>query len=215
MPVSRPDLLQNVAERIIAASMVVGGATRAEVVSADAASHASGVDIVVINGHEARRVKVKADPYFGVDGRKISDRALSFYRADTASFAFEVVANSLTREPGWTLSSDAQDLYYYYLALSQSPEDIAALMSERDEVFFSELTVERDELVVLPMQSVRAWFELHNAEYVPRPVILDGFAAWYRLVPRADGVAAIQGVTCVGSLFEAVGRPGATVRPLS
>ena len=199
------ELLHSVAERIIVAHMLARGAARAEVVS-DAASHGAGVDIVVIEGSEARRVKVKADSYFGADARRISDRALSFYRADVSSFAFEVIANSRTREPGWTLASDAQDLYYYYLVLPQSPEEIGALMCERDELFFSELVVERDELLVLPMQTVRAWFEQHYSEYVPRPVTFDGFAAWYRLVPRQEVSHAVPGIRVVGPVFNSLVR---------
>jgi hypothetical protein len=190
-----------VAERIIAAYLLAGGASRAEIVTGSAASRASGIDIVVLGGPESRRIKVKADPYFGTDERKVADRALSFYRADTESYAFEAVANSITREPGWTLASDAQDLYYYCLALLQSPDEIGALLVEPDDVFFSELSVERDELTVLPMQAVRTWFGQHHPEYVPRPVMFDGYAAWCRLVPRHDVERAIPGVRRVGPVF--------------
>ena len=200
------ELLHEVAERIAAAYLIRQGASRAEIIDGRASAHGTGVDLVVIDGRESRRVKLKADPYFGTDPRKISDRGLSFYRADASSFAFEAVADSVTREPGWTLASDAQDLFYYYLALSQSPEEIAALMGERDEVFFSELAVERDELVVMPMPGVRAWFEEHYNEYAARPVMLDGVAAWYRLVPRRDVERAVGGVRNVGSIFSAVAR---------
>ncbi len=61
-----------------------------------------------------------------------------------------------------------------------------ALLSEPDEVFFSEIAVERDELLILPMDQIRAWFEEHHQDYAPRPVMHDGVASWYRLVPRAD-----------------------------
>ena len=84
------------------------------------------------------------------------------------------------------MASEAQDLYYYYLALGQTQDEVRALLSEPDEVFFSEIAVERDELLILPMDKVRAWFEDHHQDYSPRPVMHDGVASWYRLVPRAD-----------------------------
>jgi len=178
-------LLQDVATRIITKHLTVRGATRAEVVAATG-SHGLGVDIVAIEGRVSRRIKLKADPYFGTDSRKIGDRGLEFYRADSGCLAFEAVANTSTRELGWTLTSEAEDLYYYYLALGQSPDEVRALLAEPDEVFYSEIAVERDELLILPMDRVRTWFEEHNQDYAPRPVMHDGVASWYRLVPRAD-----------------------------
>jgi hypothetical protein len=200
------DLLQSVAERIIVAYLVSTGSTHVESIGAPVSAHGVGVDIVAQQGSETRRVKLKADPYYGTDTRKVADRALSFYRPDAHSYAFEALANTATREPGWTLASDADDLYYYYLALAQSPEDVQALMSEREEVFFSELLVERDELVVLPMQPVREWFEIHHPEYTPRPVMHDAGAAWCRLVPRQDVERAVNGIRAVGPIFSALTR---------
>lgn len=194
-------LPQSVAERIIAKHLLVRGASRAEIVDAGDSSHGRGIDIVAIEGKASRRIKVKADPYFGVDSRKIGDRGLEFYRADSGSLAFEAVANSSTREPGWTLVSDADDLYYYYLALGQTPDEVRALLSEPDEVFFSEIAVERDELLVLPMKDVREWFEAHYQDYAPRPVMHAGVASWYRLVPRADVEKALGRLSSAGPIF--------------
>jgi hypothetical protein len=205
-PAAGLDLLHDVAERIVIAHLLRSGAVRAEKVVDRVSIHGRDVDLVVIDARESRRVKLKADPYFGIDQRKVADRTLSFYRGETGSFAFEAVANSATREPGWAIASDAQDLYYYYLALAQSPEEISALMDERDEVFFSELQVERDELVVLPLAEVRAWFEGHADAYASRPVMFAGAAAWYRLVPRADVEGAVATVRRVGQIFDALAR---------
>ena len=195
------ELLQNVAERIIVAYLGYEGAVPVELIRERVSAHGSFVDIVALAGGESRRIKVKADPYFGTDARKVADRALPFYRASADSYAFEALADTTTREPGWTLASDADDLYYYYLALTQSPDDVSALMTERDEVFFSELAVERDELVVLPMQAVRSWFDTHHAEYTPRPVMHDRGAAWCRLVPREELERAVPGARTVGAVF--------------
>jgi hypothetical protein len=194
-------LLQEVATRIITKYLSVRGATRAEVVTATQNSHGHGVDIVAIDGRVSRRIKVKADPYFGTDSRKIGDRGLSFYRADSGCLAFEAVANTSTRELGWTLASEAEDLYYYYLALSQTPDEVRALLAEPDEVFYSEIAVERDELLVLPMDRVRTWFDEHHQDYAARPVMHDGVASWYRLVPRADLEKALGRVPSSGAIF--------------
>jgi hypothetical protein len=194
-------LLHRVAERIIAKHLVARGATRAEIVSDGESSYGRDVDIVAIEGGGSRRIKVKADPYFGTDSRKIGDRSLAFYRADERCLAFEAVSNTSTRELGWTLASEAQDLYYYYLALGQTQDEVRALMSEPDEVFFSEIAVERDELLVLPMDQIRAWFEEHHQDYAPRPVMHDMVASWYRLVPRSDLEAALGRLQSSGAIF--------------
>jgi len=199
-------LLQSVAERIVTAHLTATGASHVETVGAPVSAHGVGVDLVTLLGSDSRRIKVKADPYFGTDAEKIADRALTFYRSDAGSFAFEALASTATREAGWTLTSDADDLYYYYLALAQGPEEVSALMSERNEVFFSELVVARDELVILPMQPVREWFQEHHSEYTPRPVMHDDAAAWCRLVPRQDVERAIDGIHTVGPIFASLAR---------
>jgi hypothetical protein len=194
-------LLQAVAERIITKHLVLRGASRADVVSDATNPHGRDVDIVAIEGRASRRIKVKADPYFGTDSRKIGDRNLVFYRADEGCLAFEAVANSATRERGWTLASEAQDLYYYYLALGQTQDEVRALLNEPDEVFFSEIAVERDELLILPMDQIRPWFEEHHQDYAPRPVMHDKVASWYRLVPRADLERAFGRIPSSGPIF--------------
>lgn len=195
------ELLQEVAERIISKHLLGRGASRAEVISSTANPHGRGVDIVAIEGRGSRRIKVKADPYFGIDSRKIGDRGLPFYRADGGCLAFEAVANSATRELGWTLASEAHDLYYYYLAIGQTADEVRALLAEPDEVFFSEIAVERDELLVLPMAHLREWFEEHYQDYAPRPVMHAGGASWYRLVPRADVEKALGRIPSLGAIF--------------
>ena len=195
-------LLHEVATRIITKYLTVRGATPGRGRGCvRTASHGRGVDIVAIEGRVSRRIKVKADPYFGTDSRKIGDRGLEFYRADSGCLAFEAVANTATRELGWTLASEAEDLYYYYLALGQTPDEVRALLAEPDEVFYSEIAVERDELLVLPMDRVRTWFEEHHQDYAPRPVMHDGVASWYRLVPRADLEKALGRVPSSGAIF--------------
>ena len=204
MTVSREtgaQLLESVAERILTRYLGRGSAQGAEAVSGSLTFASRGIDITYSAGAERRSVKVKADPYFGTDSAKIGDRSLAFYRADTGMAALEAVANSTTRQPGWMLESDADELCYYYLALAQPEDEVRALLGEPDEVFFSELEVERDDLIVIPMAEARVWFEANADSYPPRPVFLGSTSAWYRLVPRAVLQSELPGVRIVGPVF--------------
>lgn len=204
MAVSREtgaQLLGSVAERILARYLGRGSAQGAEGVSGSLTFASRGIDITYSAGSERRNVKVKADPYFGTDSAKIGDRSLAFYREDTGMAALEAVANSTTRQPGWMLESDADELCYYYLALAQPEDQVRALLGEPDEVFFSELEVERDDLIVIPMAEARVWFEANADSYPPRPVFLGSTSAWYRLVPRAVLQSQLPGVRIVGPVF--------------
>jgi hypothetical protein len=194
--------LQAVAERVIARYLRRAMNKDVDIVSRHAVQAARGIDIVYASPDGVRRsAKVKADSYFGTDTRKIGDRSLPFYRADTGSFAFEAVADSVTREPGWMIDSEADELYYYYLALAQEEEDVRALLKEPDEVFFPEIRVERDDLIILPMAATRRWFADQADNYPPRPVSLGGRSAWCRLVSRSDVQTQVEGVRIVGPVF--------------
>lgn len=197
-------LLQTVAERVLAAYLTSTGAQDVRIVSGFEAFGGHGVDVVFTRDGAQRQIKVKPDPYFGTDSSKINDRTRVFYRANADSYAFEAVANAATRTPGWIFSSPADEIYYYRLALTQEEDEILALSNEPDEVLFSELTIERDELQIIPLKTARTWFEAHFEEYTPRPVMLGGAAAWYRLVPRKDIEHSVGGIVTVGSVFGAM-----------
>ncbi|NTU71056.1 MAG: hypothetical protein HGB10_04465 [Coriobacteriia bacterium] len=194
MPAEAGDLtiLQQAAERIISRYLLTNGAVRADVVSHATGVHGVGVDIVVVEGSLARRLKVKADPYCGTDSALIADRDLALYRPDAQCFALESVANTQTREPGWTLASEAMDLYYYCLAIAQPAEEVAALLAEPDDILIGELAVATDQLFVIPMSPLSEWFAAHFQEYAPRPVTTDGVPSWYRLVPRGDVAGGLE-----------------------
>lgn len=194
-------LLQSVAERIIARHLEATGKVDVAVVSAYQSLGGRGIDLTYAWQGGQRGIKVKPDAYFGVDPEKVRDRSLLFYREDAGSFAFEAVANSATRAPGWIFESGADDLYYYYLALSQDEDEVSALLTEPDAVFFSELRVDRDDLLVLPMKETREWFGRTFESYVPRPVMLGGVSAWYRLVPRDELEREVRGVKDIGAVF--------------
>lgn len=199
-PNSGAQLLQAVANRVIAQFLRTSG-HRDVVIVNRAGDTSAPVDITCSYAGKRRRLKVKSDSYFGVDSVKIADRNLAFYRADMECYAFESISNHMTREPGWIFNSEADDLYYYYLSISQTEEEIAALLSEPDAVLFSELAVDRDRLLILPMSETRRWFEANYEKYTPRPVSVGEHAAWYRLIPRNDIDAALTGIKAVGPVF--------------
>lgn len=199
-------LLQRVGERVVARWLTEQGKVDVVRTQGRVGLGGRGVDITYAWQGSRMRVKVKTDPYFGIDPAKIGDRALIYYREDASSFAFEAVSNAATREPGWVFDSEASEVYYYFVAISQSEDEIRALAEEPDEVFFSELMVDRDELVVIPMSALRIWFEENFERYTPRPVLVGGASAWYRLVPRGDIEGTIAGVRSIGPIFRSLVR---------
>jgi hypothetical protein len=166
----------------------------------DARDYGTAVDIVCENMVRSFRVMVKADPYFGTEPAKIADRDLSFYRREGSDYAFEAVSDSETQQQGWVFDSFADEVHYYFLALGQPEAEVSALLGEADDVFFGELVVERDELHIIPMGPLRAWFVENYERYTPRPVLIGGHTAWYRLVTR-DALRAAVPVEVVGPVF--------------
>jgi hypothetical protein len=196
-------LLHEIAKRILGRYLERTGA--ADVVVAHALrDEAMGVDLQYRNGAIQLSAKVKADCYFGTDPLKIADRSLPYYRAQTNSYGLESVADTTTREPGWLQRSQADDLFYYRLVISQPEPKVAELLGAADAVFFGELAVERDELRIIPMRELRTWFEKAQDRYAPRPVMTDGRPAWYRLVSEQDLDAEVRGIRNVGSIYHRV-----------
>jgi hypothetical protein len=199
-------LLHTVSERIIRAYLASLPGVEVAPSSAGRSAGELGVDITYVLQGERRKVKVKPDVYFGSDPAKIADRSLSFYREDAGRCALQAVADSSTRAPGWIFTSDADEIFYYYLAITQPEEQVSELLSAPDEVFFSRLRVERDDLLVLPMVATRAWFA-EQAERCPsRPVAHGDFSAWYRLIPRAEIEAGVGGTVDRGAIFGNLAR---------
>lgn len=200
-------LLQCAAERILAEHLLRAGMREVEIVYPwPGVATRGGVDLTYRFAGRTMKVKVKPDAYFGRDRAKSGDRALSFYRPEGDTYAFEAISNAATREPGWIFNSEADELYYYLLAIGQPEEEVAALMGEPDSVFFSELMVERDELHIMPMRPVRAWFEGNYENYTPRPVMLGSHSAWYRIIPRDTLAREIGGRRVVSSVFSRLTR---------
>jgi hypothetical protein len=195
-------LLQAVAERIIARHLARGLARDIQVMSGFLTYRNRGIDIAYTTAEGAHKtLKVKPDCYCGTDPAKIADRKLAFYRTDTSVLSFEAVADAATRQPGWMVASEADDLYYYFIAIAQHEDEVRALLGEPDEVFFSELAVDRDNLIVIPMARAREWFERNGEAYPTRPVFLGTKSAWHRLVPSAVVQSELPGVRIVGPVF--------------
>lgn len=199
--VSGMALLQAVAERIVGRYLTSAGYADVTLLNQGLSSRSSSIDVTY--RYQGRRVgiKVKPDAYFGTDPAKVRNREYAFYRSDAGHYAFESISNHMTREAGWMFNSEADELFYYYLVISQSEDEVRALLSEPDDVFFGELKVDRDELRVLPMPATREWFQQHYEEYTPRPVTVGDVSAWYRLIPRSDIDTQVAGIRNVGPIF--------------
>lgn len=196
-------LLHEVAKRILARYLERTGAVNVSVANA-LRDEALGVDIQYTKGAARLSAKVKADSYFGSDPLRVADRDLPYYRAETHSYGLESISDTTTREPGWLQRSQADDLFYYRLVIAQPEADVAALLEGPDQVFFTELAVERDELRIIPMRELREWFAGAQDRYTPRPVMTDGRPAWYRIVSEKDLDAEVPGVRVVGSVYHKV-----------
>lgn len=200
MALTGSPLIHEVGKRILGRYLETAGARDVELSPAMRAD-GTGIDIRRTEGLTAITAKVRVDYYFGDDKAKIADRDLTFYRTDTASYALEAIADTATRAPGWMLTSLADQLLYYRIALPRPEAEIAALLDSPDGVFFTELGVDRDELRIVPMRALREWFERSNDRYMPRPVITGGRSAWYRIVPIAELEAGVPGVTMVAPVY--------------
>lgn len=193
-------LLHAVAVRIVVRYLQKNGLVDVRANAAASPSSAPDTaDVTYMTPTGRRGIQVRPDPYVGGDPQKVSDRSRSFYRADAGVFAFETVATN--RQPGWLFSSVADELYYYCLAIDQTSAEVEVLNRESDETFFKTLHVDRDELFVIPFTPLRAWVEPRQESFATRPVVRDGGAAWYRLVPRGDVLANVPGARSVGGVF--------------
>lgn len=204
MALSGSPLLHEVGKRIVARYLESTGSKEVELASS-MQTDATGVDVRRLEGVVHLTAKVKTDCYCGTDLDKIANRDFTFYRRDTASYALESISDTLTRAPGWVQASMADQLLYYRLAIARTESEVAALLESPDAVFFSELGVERDDLRILPMRELRAWFERSSDRYTPRPVITGGRSAWYRIVPMGELEAAVPGVRLIGPVYQGLG----------
>jgi hypothetical protein len=160
----------------------------------------SGFDIRFDRLGTTVRGRVKSDPYCGQDPVKIEDRSLPFYRADGGDYALQVIAHHVSKEPGWALHPEIDEVFYYMLAVDHTEDDLARLVEEPDETFFGGIRVPRDELHILPMAQIREWLPDHLEQFPSRPISAGDHSAWYRIVPRTQLARAVPGIVHVGSI---------------
>ncbi len=199
-------LLQDVAERILVRWLERQGRADVRRTSVSGTGLGQHIDIAYAWQGGFRRVLVKPDPYCGTDPTLISDRSLNFYRSGAGTYGLEAIADSATRQAGWAVESGADEIHYYFLALAQPEAEVAALASEPDEVFYSELKVGHDDLVIIPARGLHTWFNANAERYASRPVMGEGSSSWYRMVPRIDLERGVQGVRDEGSVFATLTR---------
>ena len=132
---------------------------------------------------------------------KTADSALTFYRPPTDLLALEAVADSVSRAPGWALGSEADALYYFRLAIPMNEHELAELVRCDDDALVDGVVADNDDLLIVPMRPLAAWFSANLDRYPSRPVATSEGSGWYRLVPRGDVVGAIQGTRSVDSLL--------------
>ncbi|MDY0341300.1 MAG: hypothetical protein RBS17_08815 [Coriobacteriia bacterium] len=197
-------LTSEVAKRIVGAYLARNGGVNVTISPAERMS-ADGVDITYMIAGRPTTARVQADCYFGTDSEKVADRSLPLYRMESSTYALEETADVATRMPGWIFSSVADVLLYYRMAIGRPEAEVSALLGSPDEVFFSELGIERDELQVIPLPALRTWFAREADRFTPRPVFANGRMSWCRIVPISDLVSAISDVRVIDSVYGSLG----------
>jgi len=167
-----------------------------------------------------RRIEVKVDRYIAPDDTAWG----TFSRRDTGNLALETVSNVRPTlpgndgrgSPGCFLYTTAHDLYYYYLAVSNSPVEVHRYYEDNDvDGILARLKVVRDVLYVLPVQPTRDWFLRRQDEFLDWETGTAGVSgqALYRTqgkkVPRPRVLAEVPGVQEIPSLFQLVMGPPA------
>jgi site-specific DNA-methyltransferase (adenine-specific) len=160
-----------------------------------------------------RRIEVKVDRYIAPDDTTPS----TFARRDTGHFALETVSNDGRGSPGCFLYTTAHDLYYYYLAVSNSPVEVLRYREDGDVAGLLErLKVVRDVLYVLPVQPARDWFLRHKDEFADWETGTMGergesgqplYRTQGKKVPRQRVMAEVPGVQELPDLFRQVMQP--------
>lgn len=194
-------LLHEVGKRIIAEYLRRQGRSDVTVTPSAFRDDPLRIDIRYTLGTQRLAAKVKVDCYYGTDPALIADRNMSFYRPDSRGYALEETADTTSGAAGWVSSSQADALFYYRIAIPLPEAEVARLYESPDAVFFKELGVERDDLRIIPLGGLRAWFLTTRDRYTPRPVMADGKTAWYRIVPIQDLDAGVPGIRAEGAVY--------------
>jgi hypothetical protein len=137
-----------------------------------------GIDLVLKYPDHTESVDLKVDSYYGTDESK---KTRGFYNRDSGALILETTSQlrydrtDLERHPdvpGWFFTSQADQIYYYFIAILTPPLILKDILARRrvldgagggadviDHELLSKLEVERDLLVSYPLKGARAWFK--------------------------------------------------------
>ncbi len=136
-----------------------------------------GIDLVLSEGGVRTSVDVKVDSYYGqVESRKLK----GVYNMDSGAILLETISQlqydrdrlaSSPDVPGWFWTSEADEVYHYYLALIGPRDRLKQLYQEwqadarvgrpgtsRERALVDEIQVERDLLVKYSLPEARQWY---------------------------------------------------------
>jgi hypothetical protein len=169
--------------------------------------HDKDIDLVLnLPNAQKRTIDLKVDSYYGSDpSRKIRDLCnpdsgfilletisqLQYDRSRKVSTNGTLPARQKADVPGWFFTSSADEVYYYFLALLNTENQLNPLYTEyvelakdsqpTDEVenrLLRELRVDRDLLVSFSLSEARAWYDVapetvfHGYAPAPNPSYL-------------------------------------------
>lgn len=149
---------------------------------------------------------LKADTYFAQ--LKPGEASTRYKKRDSGNLALETIStdfsrvwsddirpdpNQPTMKMGWMHTSRAQELWYYFITLDNSEQELDALAdgrtpeneAERQWRLLECARIHRDELLVLPTGPLKEWFWGNYQFFGRRPVSNRGYHTWIRQVPRA------------------------------
>ena len=142
-----------------------------------------GIDLILAEGGSRVTVDLKVDSYFGKDPNK---KARGLYNLDSDALLFETISqlrfdrDSLVQAPdvpGWFWTSEADEVYHYFIAVlgpverlkelhreAQSAAKLGGGVTSFDTALLADLEVERDLLVTYPLKEAREWYRSAPSE---------------------------------------------------
>lgn len=193
-----PSLLLEVSRRFVARFFLTHGA---EVRLGPEDEHLFPSGMTLASNGRVERVSVWSDPYFGTDETLAARRDLPFYRLRADALALPVPGPGFRPDPVPVIGA-TRVLAYHRIALPRTLDDIAALLRERDEIFFDEIDVEADSLITMDANEVAGWLSQGNLTYPTRPVSRGSASRWLSLVPVAQVFSAVSSARDRGSITD-------------
>ncbi|MGA8904097.1 MAG: hypothetical protein WB661_03720 [Candidatus Bathyarchaeia archaeon] len=140
-------------------------------VHADPMYFSKGIDFIV-EGKDSLSIDLKVDSYIGTDkGRKIRSQC----NPDTNMILIETLSQlqydrRRSDVPGWFYTSEADEIYYYYLAVINDPQELNELYDEYrshikskmnlkpiEDRLIQAMKVDNDLLVTYDLREARKW----------------------------------------------------------